>query len=183
MDLNFECDTYTKATEFLATSPDIDIFIVDIVLGDKSGFPLIRQARQGKIHCLVVSMHSREPYISEAMSAGANGYISKDSAATELIAGIRAVCNGKQYYSQDISRYLTTSTVHNPFNTLTNREIQVCLLIIEGIKVKKIAREMNISPKTVYVHKANAYKHLGINSTQELFQLIKKHGLYRDTSN
>jgi len=180
MELDFECDTFAKAKDFLDGSPGIDVFIVDILLGDDTGYPLIKLARLNDIKCIVVSMHGREPYISEAMSAGANGYISKDSAATDLIAGIRAVNNDKNYYSKDIENYLATSSGHNPFTTLTNREIEVCLFILDGFKVKKIAKELNISPKTVYVHKANAYKNLGINSTQELFQMVKKHGLFRD---
>lgn len=180
MSLEFECDTFTKAKDFLDGSPAIDVFIVDILLGDETGFPLIKLARLKKIKCIVVSMHGREPYISEAINAGANGYISKESAATDLIAGIRAVHDEKIYYSQDIKEYLDNSAGQNPFSLLTNREIEVCLFIVEGLKVKKIARELNISPKTVYVHKANAYKNLGITSTQELFQLVKEHRLYRD---
>lgn len=180
MQLEFECDTFEKAKAFLDGAPPIDVFIVDILLGDETGFPLIKLARQKKIKCIVVSMHIREPYISEARSSGANGYISKDSAATDLIAGIRSVFNNQDYYSKDIEEYLATSPGHNPFSLLTSRELEVCLFIIDGFRVKKIATELNISPKTVYVHKANAYKSLGINSTWELFQLVKRHGLHRE---
>ena len=180
MEVLFECNTYAKAKVFLDGAPEIDIFIIDILLGDDTGFPLIKQARLNNIKCIIVSMHGTEPYISEAMSAGANGYISKDSAATELIAGIRAVHENKFYYSKDIEKYLAISSEENPFSMLTNREIEVCLFIINGFKVKTIAKKLEISPKTVYVHKANAYKSLGINSTRDLFQLVRKHGLYRD---
>ena len=180
MELSFDCDTYTKAKTFLDGSPAIDIFIIDILLGDETGFPLIKQAKLNNIKCIVVSMHGREPYISEAMNAGAYGYISKSSAASELIAGIRAVSKNKVYFSRDIATYIATSSEQNPFAILTSREIEVCLLVIDGFKIKTIAKKLNISPKTVYVHKANAYKNLGINSTRELIQLAKKHILYRE---
>lgn len=179
MEVHFECDTFEKAKTFLDGAPRIDVFIVDILLGDDTGFPLIKLAKLHKIKCIVVSMHGTEPYISEAMSAGACGYISKDSAATDLIAGIRAVNENKFYYSKDIKHYLSISSGENPFKKLTEREVEVCLYIINGFKVKAIAKELNISPKTIYVHKANAYKSLRINSTRELFQLVKKHGFYR----
>ena len=179
MEVSFECNSFAKAKSFLNGSPAIDVFIIDIVLGDDTGFPLIKLAKSKSILCIVVSMHSIEPYISEAMTAGANGYISKDSAAAELIAGIRAVNDNKLYYSRDIKTYLASSEA-NPFTKLTKRETEVCLFIIDGFKTKTIARELDISPKTVYVHKANAFKSLNITSTRELFQLIKQHGLYRN---
>ena len=179
MEVHFECDTFEKAKIFLDGAPAIDVFIVDILLGDETGFPLIKLAKRNKIKCIVVSMHGKEPYISEALSAGACGYISKGSAATDLIAGIRAVSENKFYYSKDIEHYLSNSSQENPFRELTEREVEVCMHIINGYKVKAIAKELSISPKTIYVHKANAYKSLRINSTRELFQLVKKHGLYR----
>ena len=179
MEVHFECDTFEKAKIFLDGAPAIDVFIVDILLGDETGFPLIKLAKRNKIKCIVVSMHGKEPYISEALSAGACGYISKGSAATDLIAGIRAVSENKFYYSKDIEHYLSNSPQENPFRELTEREVEVCMHIINGYKVKAIAKELSISPKTIYVHKANAYKSLRINSTRELFQLVKKHGLYR----
>ena len=179
MAVHFECDTFAKAKTFLNGAPAIDVFIVDISLGDDTGIPLIRLAKRHKIKCIIVSMHGTEPYISEAMSAGACGYISKDSAATDLIAGIRTGSENKFYYSKDIKHYLSIAAEENPFSQLTDREVEVCLFIISGFKVKAIAKELNISPKTIYVHKANAYNSLRINSTRELFQLVKKHGLYR----
>ena len=180
MEVSFECNTFAKAKIFLDGSPAIDVFIIDILLGDETGFPLIKQAKLNNIKCIVVSMHSREPYISEAMNAGAHGYISKSSAASDLIAGIRAVDQDKTYFSRDIATYIATSSEDNPFAILTSREIEVCLLVIDGFKIKTIAKKLNISPKTVYVHKANAYKNLGINSTRELIQMAKKNSLYRE---
>jgi DNA-binding NarL/FixJ family response regulator len=177
MEITYECDTFEKAKAFLLTSPDIDLFIVDISLGTDTGFPLIELANRLNIKCIAVSMHSKEPYISEAMQAGANGYISKGAHVTELLMGIRAVFDNRTYYSKDIENYLRTSTTHNPFAVLTSREMGVCRSVIDGIKIKRIANQLSISPKTVYVHKANAYKKLGISSTQELFQLAKKHGI------
>ena len=179
MEVSFACDTFNKAKAYLNDSPAIDVFIVDILLGDDTGFPLIKLAKKNNIPCIVVSMHDTEPYISEAMKSGANGYISKDSAAAELVAGIRAVSKNQFYYSKDIKSYLALSSADNPFTKLTKRETEVCLLIIDGYKTKTIAQELLISPKTVYVHKANAFKSLEINSTRELLQLVKKNGLYR----
>lgn len=177
MEIVHESDTFEKAKLFLLTSPDIDLFIVDISLGTETGFPLIELANRQNINCIAVSMHSKEPYISEAMRAGAKGYISKGAPVSELLTGIMAVFNDKTFYSSDVEAYLRTSTSHNPFTALTRREMGVCRSVIDGIKIKRIASQLNISPKTIYVHKANAYKKLDISSTQELFQLARKHGI------
>ena len=177
IEMVYDCDTFEKAQTYLEGSPAIDIFIVDISLGDDTGFPLIELANRNNIKCIVVSMHGREPYISEAMRAGASGYISKGSAASDLIAGIRAVCDNEIYYSKDVEDYLAASTGRNPFTALTHRELEVCRYIIDLAEIKKIARELNISPKTVYVHKSNAYEKLAVNSAQELFKMAKKHGI------
>ena len=177
MEIIHESDTFEKAKIYLLTSPDIDLFIVDISLGLETGFPLIEMANRQNIKCIAVSMHSKEPYISEAMQAGANGYISKGAPVSELLTGIRAVFNDETYFSNDVTDYLKTSKSHNPFSVLTSREMGVCRSVIDGIKIKRIANQLDISPKTVYVHKANAYTKLGISSTQELFQLARKYGI------
>jgi DNA-binding NarL/FixJ family response regulator len=175
--VDFECDTFDEAVEYLESRPVLDVFIVDISLGKNSGFQLIKIASQSGIKCLVVSMHDREPYISEAMRAGANGYISKASAASALLDGIRAVNEGKIYYSSDIKVYLANSVETNPLTTLTTREIDVCRQLVKGIEMKKIAFNLGISPKTVYVHKSNAFEKLNISSIEHLFRLAHEFGL------
>jgi DNA-binding NarL/FixJ family response regulator len=175
--IDFECDTFDKAVEYLGRKPVLDVFIVDISLGKNSGFQLIKLASQSGIKCLVVSMHDREPYISEAMRAGAIGYISKASAASVLLSGIKAVNEGKIYYSSDIKVYLADSAETNPLTTLTTREIDVCRQLVKGIEIKKIAFNLGISPKTVYVHKSNAFEKLNIASVEDLFRLAREFGL------
>lgn len=175
--VDFECDTFDEAVEYLESKPVLDVFIVDISLGENSGFQLIKLASQSGIKCLVVSMHDREPYISEAMRAGAYGYISKAAAASDLINGIRVVNEGKIYYSADIKEYLANPAKTNPLATLTTREIEVCRQLIKGIKIKEIAFNLGISPKTVYVHKSNAFEKLNIASIEQLFRLAREFGL------
>lgn len=177
MVVDFECDTFAQALEYLQGRPELDVFIVDISLGNDTGFPLIKLASQAGIKTLVVSMHGRDPYISEAMRAGANGYLSKASAASDLLDGIRAVSEGKIYYSADIRTYLANSGGTNPLTTLTAREIEVCRQLVLGAEIKKIAFNLKISPKTVYVHKSKVFEKLNITSTEHLFRLAHEFGL------
>ena len=177
INVGFECDTFDEAQTYLESEPEIDVFIVDISLGNNTGFQLIKLASQAGIKCLVVSMHDREPYISEAMRAGSNGYISKGSAAPDLLNGIRAVNEGKIFYSADIKEYLAKSAGTNPLTTLTAREIEVCRQLVMGVGIKKIAFNLKISPKTVYVHKSNAFEKLNITTTEYLFRLAHEFGL------
>lgn len=175
--VDFECDTFDQALQYLQTEPAIDVFIIDISLGENTGFQLIKRANQSGIKCLVVSMHDKEPYISEAMQAGSNGYISKASAASNLLTGIRAVNDGQVYFSPDIEEYLTNSPKPNPLTSLTMRESEVCRQIVKGIEMKKIAYNMGISVKTVYVHKSNAFEKLDISSIEHLFHVAREFGL------
>jgi len=178
--VDFECGSFDGAMEYLESEPELDVFIVDISLGDNTGFQLIKRATQSGIKSLVVSMHDREPYISEAMRAGSFGYISKASAASVLLDGIRVVNEGKIFYSTDIKKYLTNSAAINPLTILTTREIDVCRQLVKGVKMKKIAFNLGISPKTVYVHKANAFEKLNIASIEHLFRLAQEFGLSSD---
>ena len=175
--VDFECDTFDQALEYLRTEPAIDVFIVDISLGENTGFELIKLANQSGIKCLVVSMHNKEPYISEAMQSGSKGYISKASAASNLLTGIKTVNDGQVYYSPDIEKYLASSHKPNPLTSLTTRESEVCRQIVKGIEMKKIAYNMGISVKTVYVHKSNAFEKLEIGSIERLFHIAREFGL------
>jgi len=175
--VDFECGTFDEALKYLEGEPEIDVFIVDISLGDNTGFQLIKRASQSGIKSLVVSMHGREPYISEAMQAGSFGYISKASAASVLLDGINTVNESKIFYSADIKEYLANSAATNPLTTLTTREIDVCRQLVKGVEMKKIAFNLGISPKTVYVHKSNAFEKLDITSIEHLFRLAHEFGL------
>lgn len=177
MEIIFESDRYKKAKAFLDGSAQINILIVDISMQGQAGFELIKMANRKGIKSIVVNLDSTGPHILEAKRAGASGYISKGCSASELLAGIRAVHNNQVYHSKDVKKYLASSTLQNPFVELTTREIDICRHILDGVKIKRIANLLNISPKTVYVHKANAYRKLNVNSTQSLFQLAKENGV------
>lgn len=177
MELVFESDDYNKTKTYLEDKPDINILIVDISMHGHEGFELIELAKRKGIKCIVVNLKSNGPYMLEAKRAHANGYISQGATADELLTGIRAVYNNQDYCSKSLKKFLSDSAVHNPFLELTIREMHICRHILDGVKVKRIASLLDISPKTVYVHKANAYRKLDINSTQTLFKLAKENGV------
>lgn len=177
MEIDFECDSFKKAQAYLNGSPEINMFIVDMSMHGHEGLKLIHLANSKDIKTIVVNLPAKGPFISDTKRAGADGYISQGASIPELLAGIRAVHNEQTYCSKDIKKQFENTMEENPFSSLTIREMHICRHIIDGVKIKKIAGILDISPKTVYVHKANAYRKLRINSTQSLFKLARENGV------
>ena len=173
----------------LATELKPELAIVDISLPDKSGIELTRSIRSTlpQTRVLIVSMHSKIQYITEALQAGANGYVVKESAADRLIQGLEAVSRGEYFLDSSLSHSVVKRLVDTPeqevrisdksYGTLTAREQQVLRMVAEGRSTKDIAAELFISPKTVDNHRANIMEKLNLHSTIELVRYAAKLGL------
>jgi DNA-binding NarL/FixJ family response regulator len=166
-----------------------ELAVVDISLPDQSGIELTRSIR-GKLpqtRVLIVSMHSKIQYITEALQAGANGYVVKESAADRLIQGLEAVSRGEYFLDSSLSHSVVKRLVELPgqevrisdksYGTLTAREQQVLRMVAEGRSTKDIAAELFISPKTVDNHRANIMEKLNLHNTIELVRYAAKLGL------
>jgi DNA-binding NarL/FixJ family response regulator len=152
-----------------------DLAIIDLSLAGGSGLDLIERikARNSDILILVASMHDESLYAERVLAAGARGYINKQEAQEKIIMAIRQVLSGKVY----LSEYMTESILNNiasssddkyGIESLSNRELQVFEMIGQGIAPGKMAKQLNISVKTIETHQAHIKKKLGLTSAHKL---------------
>ncbi len=166
-----------------------DLAVVDISLPDKSGIQLTREIRNllSNTRIMIVSMHSKMDYISEAFQAGATGYMVKESASERLLQGLESVAKGDYFLDSPVSHAVVENLIKTPaketritnadYGTLTPREQEVMRLLAEGLSSKEVASKLFISPKTVENHRSNIMKKLGLHSTIELIRYAAKLGL------
>lgn len=130
---------------------------------------------------VILSQHNREEYIYQALKAGAGGYLLKDSIADELIAAIRAVTQGEQFLSAQISPQLLEAYIQRRGGVgpevLTPREREVLQLIAEGHTNRQIAAILDISVKTVEKHRSNLMDKLDIRDVASLVRFAIAHGI------
>lgn len=163
-----------------------DVVLMDISLPDMNGVEAIRQikASVSDVHVLALSMYSTQRFVTEALGAGAKGYMLKDAAARELIEGVRAVADGNVYLSpaiasviaQDYHRRLSTTGL-GAQTLLSPRERQIVQLIAEGKNTKEIAFVLDLSVKTVESHRAQLMKKLDLRSVADLVKYAIREGL------
>ena len=160
-----------------------DLAVVDISLPDMSGIQLTREIRSLLSHTriMIVSMHSKIDYITEAFQAGATGYVVKESASERLLQGLESVANGDYFLDSSVSHAVVKSLIKTPirearitnddYRTLTPREQEVMRLLAEGLSSKEVASKLFISPKTVENHRSNIMNKLGLHNTIELIRM------------
>jgi DNA-binding NarL/FixJ family response regulator len=124
---------------------------------------------------LVLSMHDREPYISEALRRGVHGYVTKGAATDELVAALRVICAGGTYTSSDVRQ--AARTPDSGLERLSEREREVFLLLAHGATPKQVASNMGISDKTAYLHRTAVRAKLGARSDLDLHQIALERGL------
>jgi DNA-binding NarL/FixJ family response regulator len=133
---------------------------------------------------LILSMYSDEQYILNALDAGVSGYILKNALETDLIRAVRALAGGGQFLSPELSeiairrlRGREAPPADDPYNRLSQREVQVLRLIALGRSNKEIAALLGLSANTVAVHRNNLMSTLGVHKTAELVLIAVRKGL------
>ncbi|MBD3220065.1 response regulator [bacterium] len=157
-----------------------DLALVDISLkGGTSGLELLKSIRQThpQMKTLAVSMHDEETYALRALKAGAQGYVMKQEGTEKIREAIRCVLDGHTYLSPSMTQ---TAVEHlgsggaprddSPSTVLSDRELELFELTGQGKEIADIARIMNISPRTVEVHRSHIKKKLGLKTSTEIFQ-------------
>jgi two-component system, NarL family, response regulator NreC len=169
----------------VATKPDV--VVMDIAMPQLSGTDAAQKIKESLPGTAVVilSMHSDEGYVLRALKAGAKGYILKDSAEGDLIQAIRAVAEGKAFFSPEISRMLVEDYVReirnrgleDSYELLTVREREILHMLAEGKSNKDIATLLNLSLFTVETHRRNLQEKLNLHSVAELILYAVRKGL------
>ena len=154
-----------------------DLVLVDIGLKDMNGLELTRllRNRYPALKVLVLSMYDNHEYVSESVRAGASGYVLKNSPSRDIIAAIDAIANGGSFYSAEIAQRLIADK--NTDNELTPRESQVLYKMAQGLNNKEMARELDISVRTVETHRLSIRRKLNIDKPAALVKYAIDHGI------
>ena len=153
-----------------------DIVVLDISLPGKSGIEALKELRAAhpRLPVLVLSMHPEEQFAVRALKAGAAGYVTKRTAARDVVAAVRKVLSGGRYVSASLAERLAAQTqagsAQAPHETLSDREYQVFRLLAMGKTVKQIGKELDLSPQTVSTHRTHILEKMGMQSNAELIQ-------------
>ncbi|RQO34985.1 DNA-binding response regulator [Herminiimonas sp. KBW02] len=164
----------------------LDVLVLDMSMPGKSGIALIQQINAIKpdLPILVLSMHQESQYAVQAMRAGASGYITKNTASSQLIEGIRKVAEGGTFVSPEISakliKQLHKPETDLPHTKLTAREFQIFSMLVEGHSVNDIAKILSLSNKTISTHKAAVLQKMEASTTASLVYYALKHGLINE---
>jgi two-component system response regulator NreC len=178
-------DGRQAVSQALALQPDVAV--LDIGMPLLNGIEATRQIvrRAPTVRVLILSMHSDEAYITQALQAGAKGYLLKDSADIDLIRGIADVAAGKSFFSptvakvmlDDYVRHLAEKGIVDRYQSLSEREREIFQLIAEGHSNKSIADVLGVSPATVETHRAHILQKLDVHNTAELVLYAVRHGV------
>lgn len=164
-------------------SLDFEVLLLDMSMPGKSGIELIKQVKTEKprLRVLVLSMHEETQYAVRAIKAGASGYVTKDSAGTQLVTAIRKVAGGGAFITAEVAEQLALGAMPGaegpPHSRLSDREYEVFQLLVSGQTVTDIAARLNLSGKTVSTHKARLMEKLGIDNQADLVRYAMKHGV------
>lgn len=171
----------------LAQDLSPDVAVLDVAMPNLNGIEAARQitAASPDIAVVMLSMHSDESYVLRALNAGARGYLLKDSPEEDLIAAIKAVSEGKAFFSPAISRVLVDDYVRqmrkrgleDSYELLTAREREVLQLLAEGRSNKEIAGRLNLSTYTVETHRSNLMEKLNLHGIPELILYAVRKGI------
>ncbi len=141
---------------------------------------MLRQLPETKVIALTV--HGDEPFPSKFLQAGAHGYLTKGADVEEMVRAIRQVNIGRRYIAADVAQQMALRQVQNdgeesPFESLSERETQVMLMVTQGVKVQEIADKLCLSPKTVNSYRYRLFDKLKVTSDVELTHLAIRHGV------
>ena len=155
-----------------------DVVVMDIAMPQLNGIDATAQIvkRNPGVGVVILSMYSDEEYLVRALTAGAKGYLLKDSAEADLVQAVQAVARGRPFFSPSIARTLLEDYVRHlqqrgltdSYDLLTDREKEVLQLLAEGKSNKEVASLLNLSLYTVETHRANLMQKLGLHNTAEI---------------
>lgn len=158
------------------------LVVLDINLPGRSGLELLQglSTTHPKLPVLVMSGYPEHGFASRSLRLGARGYVTKSTAADELVAAVRQVLAGRRYVSRALAEQLAEDVVHEdvePLERLSHRELEVLRLIAQGHSLKRIAAELNLSEKTIGTYRARLGEKLGLHSNVELTRFAIQHRL------
>ena len=170
-----------------------DLLIIDIRMPELNGIEAVEELKRlgNPVKSIILSMHDSEEYILKSVSAGARGYLLKDTGKSEFIKAINTVQQGGKYFSGDISDVLVDNLYGNskitgksdsklneavPFD-LTNRELEILELVLSGLTNKEIAEKLKKSKRTIETHRFNLMRKMEVKNLLELSKKAQEYDL------
>ena len=160
-----------------------DVVLCDLNLPGISGLEVTERIVRGDYGCKVIALSVLEdgPLPRRLLEAGASGYLGKACDAAELLRAVRDVARGKKYLASAIAQGIALSGMSrdadSPFDLLTPREMEVALLLNQGMRQEAIAKRLSLSAKTINTHKSRLFDKLGIRDSIALARLVSQYGL------
>ena len=177
--------TGEEALDFLKEH-QVDVLISDISMAPIDGIELTKKVKSqfAKTKVVMLTMHLDEEYITGAMSAGARGYLVKDSSEQDILEAVKVVNKGELYLTKTVSDVLARSMLQSSEKkevaiemALTRREKEILANIVEGLNNRQIGVKLDISERTVNAHRYNMMKKLKANNTADLVRITLKYDL------
>jgi len=189
----------------LILSNEIDIDVVGEAASGEEGLPLIRKLKPDVVLCdlhlpgvsgleiterivrgdtgtrvIIVTVQEDGPMPRRLLDAGASGYLGKGCAAEELLRAVRDVSRGKRYLGSAMAQKMALGALNgdsSPFDALSPRELEIAMLVCQGLRMEDIAKRLSLSPKTVATHKYRAFDKLAVHDAIALSRLASQYGL------
>lgn len=154
----------------------VDVVLLDISMAQLNGLEVLRRLKKlrPEVEVLVVSMYSEQEYGGAIREEGAAGYLCKDETDRELVLAVRTIHSGRSYFSRKLDRNIEPTLPHH---TLSPRELQVFLLILDGRQTSDIAAELNLGISTVSTYLKSIREKLNVNGVAEIVHYAHRHGL------
>lgn len=167
-----------------------ELLLLDLSMPGKSGIELIRQVRDEapRLRILVLTMHEEDQYAVRSIRAGAQGYLTKESAPSQLVSAIRRLAEGRPYISANVAEQLAMDVMpggggeaeDEPHKHLSDREFEIFQLLVGGRSVSEIAGQLHLSVKTVSTHKTRILQKMRAQSVADLVKYAIRHRLAAD---
>ncbi len=179
-----ECKTGEEAIKYCRqTEPDVILMDMDMpgMGGLEATKKILRFVPDAKV--IVLTAHSEDPFPTKVMQIGAAGYLTKCTPPQEMVNAIRAVNSGQRYLPAQIAQQMALSqfksTEENPFSSLSDRELQIMLMITRGEKVPDISEHLHLSTKTINSYRYRMFEKLNVGNDVELTHLAIRHGMLK----
>jgi DNA-binding NarL/FixJ family response regulator len=182
MEVVFEAENGNQVLEAL-DNQEVHVVVLDINMPEKNGLETLKEIKEKRpsLPVLILSMYEEDLYAIRVLKAGGSGYLTKASAPKELVQAIEKVANGGKYISPDLAETLALNLERNdegaPHEKLSDREMQVFLLIGSGKTVSEIAKMLKVSVTTVSTHRSRILEKMDLENNAQLTHYAMKRGL------
>jgi len=163
-----------------------DVVLMDVTMPGIGGLETTRKLKQFSpdLPVIILTVHTDDPFPSSLLKAGATGYLHKGCKVDEIVEAIHEVHSGRRYIcsaiAQDLALSLLPGNERSPFENLSQREMQVMLMLVQGQKVQDISEKLHLSPKTISTYRYRLFDKLGVRNDADLTRLAIRYGVLNE---